>query len=65
MFASPNVILPNAVIFPVACKFPVTFRLLKTSTVPVPFGLNSISALESLEEITFPSMSILSILALF
>ena len=43
--ASPNTISPSALIFPVACIFPVTFKLLCTLTLPVPFGLNSKFAL--------------------
>ena len=38
---SPMVILPSAVILPVACMLPVTSTSLKTSTIPVPLGLNS------------------------
>ena len=43
--ASPRTISPSALIFPVACMLPVTFKLLCTFTVPVPFGLNSKFAL--------------------
>ena len=44
--ASPNVMFPSNVTFPVAYIFPVTFRSLKISNVPVPFGTNSISLLD-------------------
>ena len=65
VLASPIVMSPSAVIFPVACMFPVTFMLECTSTVPVPLGRNSKFAFEELVLMTLPSMSILSILALF
>ena len=38
--ASPIVILPSAVIEPVANMLPVTFVSANISTVPVPLGLN-------------------------
>ena len=63
--ASPIVILPSAVILPVADIFPVTFVSANISTVPVPLGLNSMFALVSLELITLFSKSKLSIVNLF
>ena len=39
--ASPNCILPSAVMLPVACMLPVTFNSLKISTMPVPLGRSS------------------------
>ena len=52
--ASPNVMLPFAVIFPVACKLPVTFVSASSSIVPVPFASISKLALDSLVVIVFP-----------
>ena len=45
---------PSAVILPVAWILPVTFISECTCTSPVPFGLNSKLALESLVLITLP-----------
>ena len=59
--ASPIVILPFAVIFPVAVMFPYTFVLPCTSKMPVPFGTNSMLALESFVELTLLVISIESI----
>ena len=65
VFASPIVISPSAVMLPVACILPVTFMSACTSTVPVPLGRNSRLAFELLVLITLPSISMLSITALF
>ena len=39
--ASPIVMFPSALMFPVACKLPVILVSPKKFTVPVPCGLNS------------------------
>ena len=62
--ASPIVILPFAVIFPVAVILPCTFVLPIISTVPVPFGTNSIFALDAFVEIILSVISIVSIVNL-
>ena len=63
--SSPSVILPSAVIFPVTCTLPSTFKFECILTAPVPFALNSKFALEAFVVIVLPSMSIESILNLF
>ena len=65
VFASPNVMLPFAEIFPVACKLPVTFVSANSSMVPVPFASISKLALDSFVEIVFPTRVIESIVNLF
>ena len=58
--ASPNTIFPSALIFPVACKLPVTFVFASNSIEPVPFGFNSKLALESVVLIVLSLISKLS-----
>ena len=63
--ASPSVILPSAVMFPVTCTLPSTFKFECMLTAPVPLGRNSKLALESFVRILLPSISIESIDNLF
>ena len=63
--ASPSVMLPSAVILPVAWMFPSTLTSESISTVPVPCGRSSRFAFDSLVLTTFPSIVMLSIIALF
>ena len=54
--ASPNTMSPSADIFPVACIFPVTFKLEFTLIAPTPLGLNSKFALPvSYTHLTLPT----------
>ena len=63
--ASPNIILPSALIFPVACKFPVTFVFASNSILPVPFVAISTFAFESVVLIVLSFISKLSTISLF
>ena len=49
----PIVTFPTALILPVTPKLPVTLVFATNSIVPVPFGRNSIAALETNVEIVF------------
>ena len=63
--ASPNIISPSALIFPVACKLPVTFVFASYLIVPVPLGFNSRFAFESVVLIVLSLISKLSTTNLF
>ena len=56
--ASPIIIFPFAVILPVAVILPCTFVLPIISTVPVPFGTNSILALDSLVAVSYTHLTL-------
>ena len=63
--ASPNVMLPLAVILPVACKLPVTLVSASNSIVPVPLASISKLALDSVVLIVLSFISMLSTVNLF
>ena len=63
--ASPNTMLPSALIFPVACKLPDTFVLASNSILPVPLVPSSKFAFESVVLIVLSFISKLSIISLF
>ena len=63
--ASPIVILPSAVIVPVAYTFPYTLVSENISTDPVPLGTNSMFSFDVFVLITLFSKSKLSTVSLF